>query len=349
MSACPSGIEKPGSVGTRPFWPCRRIVSMNRHGSSSKIADVSRPLPSRGVDGTITFIPGMCMNQASSVWECVAPVARPPYTWVRTVMGAVVLPAVMNRNLAALLISWSAAMPMKSMIMISATGSRPSMAAPTAAPTIAASEIGVSSTRSRPYFVDSPAVAPDAPGSAMSSPSRNTRSSACRAWSNARFSASRIVISFSSMCVSSDRVFDRHRIHVPVEFFDRGGVGAHHCLQRPFDLGERTFVDPAQLIVGAQAGIDELPSKPRHGVGRGRRLQLLLRDVRHPVAEVVTAEAECHALEESGAITVARLADRLGERSRDGERIVAVDANSRHAVAGRTVGDLLELHRVHGR
>ena len=45
------------------------------------------------------------MNQASSVWECVAPVARPPYTWVRTVMGAVVLPAVMNRNLAALLIS----------------------------------------------------------------------------------------------------------------------------------------------------------------------------------------------------------------------------------------------------
>ena len=47
---------------------------------------------------------------------------------------------------------------MKSMIMISATGSRPSIAAPTAAPTIAASEIGVSSTRSWPYFVDSPAV-----------------------------------------------------------------------------------------------------------------------------------------------------------------------------------------------
>ena len=93
------------------------------------------------------------------------------------VIGAVVRPAVMNRSLAALLISWSAAMPMKSMIMISATGSRPSMAAPIAAPTIAASEIGVSRTRSWPYFVDSPAVGPDAPGSAMSSPSRNTRSS----------------------------------------------------------------------------------------------------------------------------------------------------------------------------
>jgi hypothetical protein len=87
----------------------------------------------------------------------------------------------MNRSLAALLMTWSAAMPMKSMIMISATGTRPSIAAPIAAPTIAASEIGVSSTRSRPYFVDSPAVGPDAPGSAMSSPSRNTRSSACSA------------------------------------------------------------------------------------------------------------------------------------------------------------------------
>src|ERR1700756_5628402 len=74
------------------------------------------------------------------------------------VIGAVVRPAVMNRSLAALLINWSAAMPMKSMIMISATGSSPSMAAPIAAPTIAASDIGVSSTRSWPYFVDNPAV-----------------------------------------------------------------------------------------------------------------------------------------------------------------------------------------------
>ncbi len=121
------------------------------------------------------------MNHASRLCECVAPVANPAYTWVRTVIGAVVRPAVMNRSLAALLISWSAAIPMKSMIMISATGSIPSMAAPIAAPTIAASEIGVSSTRSWPYFVDSPAVGPDAPGSAMSSPSRNTRSSACSA------------------------------------------------------------------------------------------------------------------------------------------------------------------------
>src|SRR5262245_44015087 len=185
----------------------------------------------------------------------------------------------MNRSLAALLISWSAAMPMKSMIMISATGSRPSIAAPTAAPMIAASEIGVSSTRSWPYFVDSPAVGPDAPGSAMSSPSRKTRSSARSAWSSARLSASRIVISLSSMHLSSDRVGARGRVHVFVEFLDRGGVVAHDCLQRHFDFGERTFVDAAQFGVGADATVDQLPSEPRHGIRRHGRLQLILRDV----------------------------------------------------------------------
>ena len=119
----------------------------------------------------------MCMNQVSSDCECVPPVPNPPYTCVRTVIGAVVRPAVMNRTFAAWLMIWSAASVMKSMIMISATGRKPSIASPIAAPAIAASEIGVSSTRSVPYFVDSPFVGPDAPGSAMSSPSNVTRSS----------------------------------------------------------------------------------------------------------------------------------------------------------------------------
>src|SRR5262245_44502584 len=234
-------------------------------------------------------------------------------------------------------------MPMKSMIMISATGSRPSIAAPTAAPTIAASEIGVSITRSWPYFVDSPAVGPDAPGSAMSSPSRNTRSSARSAWSSARFSASRIVIIdeplarradcvVSFMCLSSDRVLDRRRVHVPVEFLDRGGVGAHDRLQRHFHLGARTFVDAAQLVVGADTGVEQLPSEPWHGIRRHGRLQLILRDVRHPVAEVVAAKAERHTLEESRAATSARPGQRLGERIRHGQWVVTVDANTRHAV-----------------
>ena len=62
------------------------------------------------------------MNHASSDCACVAPEPRPPYTCVRTVIGAVVRPPLMKRSLAAWFTIWSTAMPMKSMIMISATG-----------------------------------------------------------------------------------------------------------------------------------------------------------------------------------------------------------------------------------
>src|SRR5690242_8523952 len=192
----------------------------------------------------------------------------------------------MNRSLAALLMSWSAAIPMKSMIMISATGSSPSIAAPMAAPTIAASEMGVSSTRSWPYFVDSPAVGPDAPGSAMSSPRRNTRSSAASAASSARLRASRIVICFSSMLVSSDGVADGAGVHVFVEFVDSRGGGTHHCLQGVLDGRECVVLDTGQLLVGADAALDEMLAEPRDGIGRHRLLELLLGDVRHPVAEI---------------------------------------------------------------
>src|ERR1700753_367335 len=156
-------------------------------------------------------------------------------------------------------------MPMKSMIMISATGSIPSMAAPIAAPTIAASEIGVSSTRSWPYLVNSPAAGPDAPGSAMSSPSRNTRSSACRAWSNARFSASRIVISLSSMPLH--RVLDRGGVHVAVQFVGRGRLRVHHGLQRGLHRRECVAVDAVQLGLGADSGLGEMGAELRHWVG----------------------------------------------------------------------------------
>ena len=65
------------------------------------------------------------------------------------------------------------------MIMISAIGRSPAMAAPIAVPRIAASEIGVSTTRRSPNCVVRPSVIWKTPpnGSWMSSPSRNTRSS----------------------------------------------------------------------------------------------------------------------------------------------------------------------------
>ena len=54
--------------------------------------------------------------------------------------------------------TWSMATRMKLMVMISTTGRRPIMAAPMPAPTKPSSEIGVSRTRSGPYFFQSPAV-----------------------------------------------------------------------------------------------------------------------------------------------------------------------------------------------
>ena len=50
------------------------------------------------------------------------------------------------------------AMPMKSLYMNSAMGRSPVIEAPTAAPAIRASEMGVSMMRLSPYFSSSPSV-----------------------------------------------------------------------------------------------------------------------------------------------------------------------------------------------
>ena len=93
----------------------------------------------------------------------------------------------MKRALAAWFTSASMARVMKSMNMISTTGLRPVSAAPTAADTMEASEIGVSRTRSAPWASSRPRVAlNEPPAAATSSPSTITRSSAamasCSAW-----------------------------------------------------------------------------------------------------------------------------------------------------------------------
>jgi hypothetical protein len=82
---------------------------------------------------------------------------------------------------------WSKQTPAKSANMISARGRRPRTAAPIAQPTIACSEIGVSSTRSGPKRANSPSLVLNAPPAApTSSPIRNTSSSAASASPMAR-------------------------------------------------------------------------------------------------------------------------------------------------------------------
>ena len=98
----------------------------------------------------------------------------------------------MYRIDAALLMIWSSASSEKLIVISSTTGRSPAIAAPTPMPTIVFSEIGVSRTRFSPNSSISPAVTLNAPwNTPMSSPIRNTRSSAVISSRRARFSASR--------------------------------------------------------------------------------------------------------------------------------------------------------------
>jgi hypothetical protein len=83
-------------------------------------------------------------------------------------------------------VSASSATPVNSTNIISTTGLNPHTAAPTAAPMNPISEIGVSITRSAPYFSRRPSVHLKAPpASAISSPSRMTLASSASASSSA--------------------------------------------------------------------------------------------------------------------------------------------------------------------
>ena len=112
----------------------------------------------------------MWQSSASTHRECWADEEVSEPCCVLTVSGALMRPRVSQRTLAAWFTSWSMPTKRKSAHMISTIGRRPTMAAPSAAPSIALSEIGVSKTRS-PYSSASPRVTPKTPpGPATSSP-----------------------------------------------------------------------------------------------------------------------------------------------------------------------------------
>ena len=132
-------------------------------GFGSSIADSSRPLASAAVAGRTTFSPGTWANQASRDCECCAAAPVPEPDGARSTMGTLAAPPSMKWILAAWLTIWSIAWLVKSENWISTTGRIPHIAAPTAAPTIPSSEIGVSRIRSGPNFSSIPLVTPKAP------------------------------------------------------------------------------------------------------------------------------------------------------------------------------------------
>ncbi len=119
-------------------------------GSSQRIDDFRRPLLSAGVAGVTTTRPGVCTYQASGDWECCAAIPPRIPMGIRATSGTRACPPNMYRALAAWLTSSETEHMAKSENRISAIGRVPASAAPTAAPMIVDSEIGVSTIRSGP-------------------------------------------------------------------------------------------------------------------------------------------------------------------------------------------------------
>ena len=155
--------------------PRIRSDSRKKTGSLSRIAVLSNPLASYGVDGIAIFRPGTEANIDSTAHECVEPSCPPAPLLPRNTIGQENCPPDMYSIFGALFRIWSAATRQKDHDMNSMIGRRPYIAAPTPSPEKAVSEIGVSMIRLSPNSASIPLETLYAPlYCATSSPMRNT-------------------------------------------------------------------------------------------------------------------------------------------------------------------------------
>src|SRR3954451_24026647 len=212
---------------------------------------------------------------------------------------------------------------MKSSYMISATGRMPCIAAPIAVPASAISEIGVLRTRCGPNSASMPCVTPiEPPISAMSSPMMKTSSSSRIAVTNASRTASRYV---SSGIDVLERVLRR-----------RVGAVLRELHRRLDDL-RHLGVDLCEILVGHShalaQGLDRIAL-------RTQLLRLILRPVDLRVADVVTAEALAVEMQEHGALTGARVIERLARRLEHCLDVLPVGLERLHAERLRAVAQV---------
>src|SRR4051812_30597784 len=190
---------------------------------------------------------------------------------------------------------------MKSANCISHTGRMPSIAAPTAVPTIAASASGVSHTRSTPNSSMKPSVTLNAPPNApMSSPRQNTVSSWRISSRRASEIACRYVISgMAGLPARPGGVAVAERGEVPGEdCVSRGGRVGHRLRERPLGLAlellahrcvNRLDVD-AVGCKHALVALDWVAPRPL--------VEELLRHVAHVVVRAVAVHAHRLGLDE---------------------------------------------------
>ena len=136
---------------------------MNITGSLRSRQERNSPMTSRGVAGVTTVSPGTDAYHPSKDCECVAPTEAPAPVTVRIISGMENCPPDIYRILAAWFTIWSIASRLKLMVISSTTGRRPTIAAPTPAPTITDSASGESLIRRFPYCSQKPLVTAKAP------------------------------------------------------------------------------------------------------------------------------------------------------------------------------------------
>src|ERR1051325_8559018 len=231
---------------------------------------------------------------------------------------------------------------MKSMNCISAMGRIPISAAPDAAPMMAISEIGVSTTRSGPKRSMIPALVLNAPPYApTSSPMRNTRSSRAISSSIALRMASMYVVSGIPVSVPGPQPLARilalrHR-------------RALRLVHRRVEIALDALLDLLELFRLGDPALGQRVLVAHERVLRAPLLDQLGRDIRLVVVLGVALHAERLHLEQCDAAAIARAIDRFFRGGVHREDVVAVDRVADASEGGRLVGELLRRGLLRGR
>src|SRR5574341_330138 len=218
---------------------------------------------------------------------------------------------------------------MKSPNMMSTTGRRPVMAAPTPNPVMPASEIGVSITRSVPNSSTRPVnTLKGVPASATSSPRTKTRGSRRISSANASRIASAKV---SARPGASGIDMLMHLAHVRVR-------SVHRELRRRFDRGLHVRLNPVQHGLLGEPLTQQPVGQRVEGIPCRRPMSFFLfgpviRAVN--VADVVTAIAIGVGYQEGRAFALARPFDGVPCRGVDGPHSLPVHFLGKNAEGGR--------------
>src|SRR5579883_2029876 len=228
-------------------------------------------------------------------------------------------------------------------VMISTTGRRPSIAAPTAMPTKPFSAIGVSTTRRSPNSFKRPAVILyDPSNTPISSPIKKTFSSRSISSRNVSCNACRKLISaILSLSLLSKVIC---RIYIIEEAFKRREWALFGEPDGRFNLLVDLCLDLVQALLVDQLRIQQTLRKDVHGIGRTATPDQIFVAIAIGVNDRVTTETEADRLNKARLMLLARKLDRRTDRVAHSQHVVAI-----HTFATHVKGAALAIQLGHGR